>query len=317
MPSLTAESTGLLAALAAALLWTGTTIFFTAAARRLGATIVNASRIALAVLVLLIVHRLTGDAWWPTLSSTQLVWLMLSGLIGLSLGDQALFRAFLDVGPRIASLLMTASPIFGAIIAWIVLGETIGPIAWLGIIITLAGIAWVVLERPKTAIGQNPPHRVRGILLGLGAALCQSVGLLFSKMGIGHGSAAGATIAPLDATFVRMCFALLGVSIIFGIHWRLKRGALLPRSEHGSRRAGFGFMLAGTVVGPFLGVWMSLVAVDLARIGIAQAIMALTPIFILPFAVLLYRERLSSRAIFGALLAIAGAALLLIRTSAE
>jgi drug/metabolite transporter (DMT)-like permease len=78
----------------------------------------------------------------------------------------------------------------------------------------------------------------------------------------------------------------------------------------GSKRVGYAFVVCGAMVGPYLGVWMSLVACDLAPLGIAQTLCSLSPIFILPFAVVIYREPISPRAAIGAVIAVSGAAML-------
>jgi drug/metabolite transporter (DMT)-like permease len=153
------------AALFTSVLWTFTSMFFTAGGRRLGSSIVNAVRIPIAVALLATTHFILTGRWWPDLLPLQVLYLALSGFIGLSIGDQALFTAFVDIGPRLSMLLMTTSPIFAAAFGFAFLGESLSPLGMLGIVITISGVAWVVLERPKTEIGKHPPHRLRGIIL--------------------------------------------------------------------------------------------------------------------------------------------------------
>ena len=115
LAALPASLVGPAAGLATSGLWTLTSIFFTAAGRRLGSTFVNATRIGLAIIVLALVHRLfvsDDGSWIPALTWGQVLLLAFSGVIGLSLGDQALFTAFVDIGPRLCNLLMTTAPIF-------------------------------------------------------------------------------------------------------------------------------------------------------------------------------------------------------------
>ena len=118
---------------------------------------------------------------------------------------------------------------------------------------------------------------------------------------------------PQAATLVRMVFAGLGVLPIIVVHQlraRRRRANDVMPIRLGSRRAGLGFTLCGAVVGPFLGVWMSLVASDRAPLGIAQTLCSLTPIFILPFVIIAHKERVSPRAVLGALVAVGGSAIL-------
>ncbi len=302
------------AGLTTSVLWTGTSLLFTAAARRLGTTVLNLYRIGLAVVLLGVTHRLLTGQWIPELVGGQVAFLALSGVIGLSIGDQALFTSFVYLGPRLAMLIMATSPIFAAFFGWVVLGERLHGVAWLGVGLTVGGIAWVVSQRSDENVVVHGAHRTQGLILALIGAACQAGGLLLSKQGIGHG-----WLPPeqhLDAqaaTLVRMFFAWLGMLPIAGLHY-LRRSRRLARGigpiRTGSRRAGFALASGGAVVGPFLGVWMSLVAADHTAIGVAQTLCSLTPVLILPFAVLIHKERIGPRAVVGAVLAVTGSALL-------
>ena len=312
MVALFAAYLGPLAGVTTSLLWTATSIFFTAAGRRLGPTLVNGYRIALAIVFLTITHRLLTGAWIPHVIAHQVALLALSGVIGLALGDQALFTAFVDIGPRRSMLIMTTSPLFAALFGWLVLNEHLHGGAWLGIALTIAGVAWVISERPHRSEVTPTPHYMRGIILALVGSACQAGGLLLSKQGMGHGWATREQfISPQTATLVRMFFAGLGMIPILLIHAHLSRkritaGKLAQRT--GSRIGGYLFASVGAFVGPFLGVWMSLVASDRAPLGIAQTLCSLTPIFILPLSARIHQEHIGYRAVLGALLAVSGAA---------
>jgi drug/metabolite transporter (DMT)-like permease len=321
---------GELAALGAAMCWVFTSLAFAAAGRRIGPTAVNITRIFLALLVLLVINRVLFGHFVPTVSHTSLWLLAASGLIGLSLGDQMLFTAFVDVGPRISMLLMTFAPPVAALLAWPLLDEPLGWPEVLGIGVTIAGIAWVVLERPerRRPDRQRPRHHVRGVILGSLAGICQAVGLILSKMGMGHVPGwEMARVDPWTATMYRMMFAAIGISIAVALmRWRAgKRSAdevidvsseteHLPRPVRGrhDRQLPFALLmvLVGVTFGPVLGVWNSMVAVDRAEAGIAATLMAMTPVFILPFAVWVERETISPRAIGGAIIAVGGVAIL-------
>ncbi len=93
-----------------------------------------------------VTHRVLSGAWVPDVVGRQVLYLAVSGIVGLSIGDQALFAAFVYIGPRLAMLIMTTAPLFAAFFGWLALGETLSPIAWLGVGLTIGGVAWVVLE---------------------------------------------------------------------------------------------------------------------------------------------------------------------------
>jgi len=308
---------GHLAGIATAALWTGTSIFFTGAGKRIGPTAVNAFRIGFAVMLLAGTHRYLAGQWVPDLVGRQVVFLALSGIVGLSIGDQALLTAFVDIGPRLTTLIMTTSPLFAALLGRIVLGETLAWYACIGIAMTVAGVGGSVLERSPQSNRPRPDHMLRGVLLALVGAACQAGGLLLSKQGMGHGwLPANRHLDPQAATLVRMVFAAAGMLPIVGLHaYRMRvrgRSAAAAARRIGSVRAGYALAACGAIVGPYLGVWMSLVAGDRAPIGIAQALCSLTPLFVIPAVAILYKERISGRAVFGAVVAVVGSAILFI-----
>lgn len=302
------------AGVATSVLWTATSLLFTAAGKRLGPTVVNALRIAIAIVLLGITHRVLAGGWIPSASIGQVGFLAMSGIIGLSIGDQALFVAFVRIGPRLAMLIMATAPIFAALFGWIGLGETLSWISWLGIALTIGGVSWVVLERPQHETDARGSARIRGILLAFVAAACQAGGLLLSKQGMGHGWLPDHEhMDPQAATLLRMIFAAVGMVPILVLRQARPRpqlGPERPPRHSARRRAGLIFTALGAVVGPYLGVWMSLVASDRAPLGIAQTLCSLAPVFILPFVVLIHKEHISPRAAIGAAIAVAGSALL-------
>ena len=311
--------TGQAAGVATSGLWTATSLLFTAAAQRLGAVAMNAIRITFACALLAITHRLLYGRWLPDAVGGQVAFLAASGVVGLSLGDLALFASFVEIGPRRAMLVMTTAPIFAALFGWFALGETLGWLGLMGMALTVGGVAWVVAERPKTLVtpgDTHPKRRVRGVILALIGSACQAGGLWLSKQGMGHGWLPDDEhLSAQAATLVRMLFAWMGMLPILAIYAhreaKRRRAGLYPERV-GSRRAGLIFAFCGSVTGPFLGVWMSLVAADHASLGVAQTCCSLSPVLILPFAATIHKEHISYRAIIGAIVAVAGVALLFV-----
>lgn len=320
-----AHLAGIAAGLGTSVCWVLTSLFFSAAGRRIGPTLVNSLRLVLAVVLLGGTFALTSGRLIPEASAEQWLWFALSGIIGLALGDQALFTAFVDIGPRLALLVMTTAPIAAAVLGWAVLGETLSLAASAGIAVTVAGVAWVIVERRHTAADDRPhPHRRRGLVLAGVGALCQAIGLLFSKLSMGYGDADAVRVDPLAATYGRMLFGLLGVLPILVIHRaslardaKGRPGSRTPRrtARVGRPSTGLALMACGAVVGPYLGVWLSLVTADLVPLGIAQTLCSLAPVMILPIAVFTERGAVTSRAVVGAVIAVGGVALLAVATA--
>jgi drug/metabolite transporter (DMT)-like permease len=312
-----AQYLGPVAGFGTAVLWVLTSLFFTSAGRRIGATAVNTIRIAFAVVLYTVSHALTFGTLAPDIhEQRQWVALAFSGVLGLTICDQALFTSFLDIGPRRALLCMTTSPIFALFLGALFLGERVTVQAAVGILLTLGGVAWVVAERGGSGGGSG--RLGRGIILAVVAAASQAVGGMLSKFGMGIGwLPEGSRLDPQSAAYVRMVFGLFGMApmvLILTALQRRKDRADRPAKQWGP---GVGLTACGAVVGPFLGMWCSLIAFKHSPLAIAQTLMSLSPVLILPIAYFGFRERVSRRAVIGALVAIAGAALLAFSTGPD
>ncbi|RLD07461.1 MAG: EamA family transporter [Chloroflexi bacterium] len=290
---------GELAALATSLSFSFGSTVFTAAGRRIGSLVVNRTRLVIAVIFLASTHWFTLGTLIPLNAAPERwLWFGLSGAIGLVLGDIFLFQSFVLVGPRIAMLMMSLAPIFAALEAWVFLGETLSGGQVFGILITVAGIAWVLME----GSGKSGDARVygRGILLGLGAAIGQATGLVLAKKGF------GGDFSPISANLIRVFVAAILLWIITFFQGQIK--STLQTLRENPR--GFLLTTAGAFSGPFLGVTLSLFAIQRVEVGVASTLTSLSPIFLLPISYFIFKERFGWGAIIGTLLAMAGVAML-------
>jgi drug/metabolite transporter (DMT)-like permease len=293
---------GELAAMATAFLWTLSVLASTYAGERIGALALCVIRLLIACALLMVYGRLVRGLWLPSDAPLR-TWCLMgaSGLFGFMLCDLCLFKAMLLIGPRLSVLLYSLAPPIAAVIAWLCIGDTLRIRHWAAMAVTLAGVVWVILERPyHDDHPRGRPHWNLGVLLGCLAALTNAVGYVFSKEGIGNYDAAGATL-------IRSSVALLGYIILVTI-WRRWPAILVATRE---KRA-IGMLAMGAVVGPFLGVTLSLMALRLAPTGVVATIIATMPVLILPFSILLYHEKVSLRAAAGAVIAVAGVAMLML-----
>jgi drug/metabolite transporter (DMT)-like permease len=290
---------GELAALGTACCWTVTALAFESAGKRVGSLPVNLIRLVGGLAFLAAFGALRRGLPLPTDATPHAwLWLSASGLAGFTFGDLCLFRALVVLGARLSILLMALVPPLTALIGWAILGERLGTWDWLGMALTVAGVAWVTLERREDPVGRAARPSRSGILLGLGGALGQAVGLVLSKLGMGAYDA-------FAATQIRVLAGIAGfVVVFFVVGWWPRVGAAL-RDRGAMARVGL-----GAFFGPFLGVSLSLLAVQHAAAGVAATIMAIQPVLILAPAALLGHERISLRAAAGAVLAVGGAALL-------
>ena len=285
------------AALLTSLCWALNSVCFTVAGRRVGSAAVNLLRLLMAWGVLLLVHlAIYGQVFPFQAGGARLGWLGMSGLIGFALGDAVLFEAFVLIGARLAMLLMTLSPIFSALLAWAFLGQSMGLPKVLAMAVTLGGIAWVVWGDGDH---QAHPQLWRGVLLGIGGALGQSVGLVFSKFGL------AGNFPPISANLIRVTAGVIGLVAWFALTGRLHRTLASARDARATA-----FIGLGAVTGPVLGVVLSLVAITLAPMGVAATLMSLSPVILLPVSHFVFKEKVGGHAILGTLLALAGAAAL-------
>lgn len=301
---------GEMAALGAALCWAVSALAFEAAGRRIGALSLNLIRLVLGLGFLSVAAWATRGELLPLDATPRMwLWLGLSGVAGFTFGDLCLFRAYVEIGSRLGTLTMLLVPLLTTALGWAVLGETLEGRDALGMLLTVAGVGWAILDRhPRERPGEGAPsappsahpHLGRGFLLGFGGALGQAVGLVLSKAGM-EGYPAIATAQ------VRVIAGLGSYVVIFTLIGWWGRVARAWRD-----RPALGYATTGAFFGPFVGVSLSLVAVSYTVSGVAATLMALTPIFVIPIVYLVRKERVGAGGIGGALVAAGGAALLLL-----
>ncbi|MFH1176710.1 MAG: DMT family transporter [Acidobacteriota bacterium] len=287
------------AALATAFCWAATSVAFAEASRRAGALRVNLLRLPMA-LVLLSLALLLSRSPLAALTASSFGFLAASAVIGLVVGDLALFAALHRIGPRLASLVMSSAPMFATLAGALFLGEEPGARALGGMVLTLGGVVWVVAERPGQPL--EGVKRRAGVLLAFAAAACQGVGLALAKLGMAGG------VPPLAATWLRIGIATAVIWLL-----TLLTGKLVGLGLRGALRHAFVYLALGAFFGPFAGVWLSLVAAHHTSVGVAATIMATTPLLVIPLVMATERYHPSIRAVAGTLVALAGVALLFSR----
>ena len=293
---------GEFAALATSVCWSLTSIQFTLAGRRIGSTIVNRVRLVMAVVFLSLAHLVLYGQLWPLDAELfRWGWLGLSGTIGLVIGDTCLFQAFVLIGPRRSMLIMTSVPVISTLLAWVWLGEALNPLEIAAILLTVGGIAWVVAERQPegSAPADSQREYALGILLGLGGAAGQALGLVTAKQGL------VGDFPSLSAALIRMMIASVAIWLV-----TLVQRQAGPTLRSLRDRRTIGLLVLGTLTGPFAGVWLSMAAVQNTAVGIASTLMALSPIKLIPLERWVFDERVSPRAVIGTVIALAGSAMI-------
>ena len=314
--------------------WTITALCFEFAGNRIGSLSVNIWRLVLAFFLLGGLLFFTTGSFVPLHADGQTwLWMSLSGVVGFVFGDLCLFYSYTLITARFSQLLMTLAPPFAALFGWMMLGESLSLMAALGMVVTLGGISISILKKgtsPQTpgaliastsnltvVVAEHPAARkrlivqlpVKGILLGIGGALGQGLGIVLSKKGmVFYETAAQSTSVagyiPFAATQMRIITGIAGFALIIMLTGRLKSAAVALK-DHKS----MGAVFTGSIFGPFLGVSLSLMAVQYTSTAIASTIMAITPVLILIPYVLFYKKRVTLAEVVGAILSVAGVSL--------
>lgn len=333
---------GELISIAVAVSWTFTALFFEFAGKRIGSLSVNLLRLFFAFFLLGGMLYFTTGSFLPLhADASTWLWMSLSGLVGFVFGDLCLFYSYTIITARFAQLFMTLAPPFAAFFGWILLGEKLTFMGFVGMSVTLFGIGISILkksqpkngentvvagvshmavvtespaEKKKSFVGKMMPNvelhlPVKGVLLGVGAALGQGFGIVLSKVGMNYYaiSAEGTSVVeyiPFAATHMRIISGAIGFALIIALTGRIK---ILRDGVKDKKAMVVTFM--GSIFGPFVGVSLSLLAVQNTNTAVASTIMATTPIIILLPYVLFYKKRVTWVEVAGAVLSVVGVSL--------
>lgn len=292
---------GEVCALLTACCWSGSALAFSAATLRVGPIRLNVTRLLIAAVLLFAVVVIAGIE--VHLSSSQLRNLAISGIVGLVIGDTFLFKSYENIGARLGMLIMSIAPAVSALLAYVLLGEVLGWMGAVGMAVTLLGIAVVVLERRESVSATRRVHLL-GIFFGFIAAAGQGIALVLAKMAFNEGPVNG-----FVASLIRIASAIL---VIFPLARLAGEYNNAFRIYSNDRRA-LWLTLLGAFLGPFLGITLSLVSVAYTTVGVAATLMATVPILMLPIVKYVLKEQVTWRALLGAVVAVAGVAILFLR----
>lgn len=285
---------GISAALGSAASWAIGSILFKRLGESLSSSAMTLAKELVGVILLAVA---VGSVGFQQLDFQSFMLLVVSGLLGIALGDTFFFEALQDLGPLAVVLLLTLGQVLTVVLAVLFLGDTPTLATWSGILLVIGGVGVVLYAK---AAGDSQASRWRGILIGLLAVLCMSISMIVAKKGLD-------SVSAIQATFIRM-LAGAGGMLAFGLATRRLGGWMMPFRN--ARLAAL-FLAAVSVV-TFGGFWLSLVAIKYIDVSVANALNSSEPVFVLPLAVVFLKERITWSALVGTSLSVTGIVLLCI-----
>lgn len=284
---------GEIAGIGVSVCWTMSALFFEKAGSKMGSLSVNFIRLFMAIIFLGITTFFSRGIFFPyDATAYQWFWLGLSGVVGFYLGDLFLFKSYSVIGSRTAALIMSLAPMLTSIIGWFFLDEKLSGLNIIAILISMSGIV-IAISNKKMKL--NIP--LKGLLLAFGGALGQAVGLILSKKGMGD-------YDPIAATQIRAMFGLLSFGIMISILGRWNKIGEAVKNKSGMKS-----VTVGSFFGPFIGVALSLFAIQQIKTGIASTLMSLVPVFIIWPSAIMFNEKIKPQQIIGAVISIIGVSL--------
>lgn len=234
----------------------------------------------------------------------SLFWLLLSGLMVSVLCEYFFYSAIIRIGLRLTLIIEALYACITAALSWIFLGESLGWLGSLGIVIASLGVAWVVMDTsPGANLSQiTPKEKLRGVIHAFLAALALGGGLFLVKFAYQD------HVDPLYSAFVRVASVALIYPLLLAS--QVGRNAVATVARHPKLML---FLLLGGLFGNLLGLYCLQLSFLYTDAGVAAILIAMQPIFIIPLVAVMERRLPSLRMVLGTLICIAGVALVCLR----
>lgn len=310
---------GELIGLLAAFLWAFSAMAWSLSGRRVGSVAVTAIRILLAAVILVLVHwAIYGHPWPSNMHKESLTLLAISGILGAGAGDLCLFKGLLILGPRLGLLILSLSPVLAALMAYCTpMHQTLTVWSLTGILLTVVGIAWVVSDGAGRQAWRTPPeHFLRGVVITLIGTTFIAAGYVTSNWGMKAGPAdffAGqikTAVAPFSAGMVRVVAATAFIWMVLPF-----MRCLGSTVKAFADRKSLLIIIGGTIVGPVIGIWLSMIALQGQSTGVASAMLSTAPLMMIPIAFFVYGDKPNARTLVGTAIAIGGIILMTLTSS--
>lgn len=286
-------------ALAAALLWGVASLLSVTPARHLGTFAYSRWRMGCTSVILGSMALATGG--WLSVTAADVTPMMLSGLIGIFIGDTALFACLNRMGPRQSGLLFSCHAVFSAIMGYFLFSERMTGTELVGSALVFSGVVTAIFfgRRGQSHSLETVTGNVWiGIGLGLTAAMCQALGGIIAK------PVMQTSIDPVAASAIRMMTA-------FCAHCVLRAtGAKVSRALHPMTSRIFVITAVNGFLAMAVGMTLILYALRDGNVGMVALLSSTTPIMLLPILWVYTRQRPNRFAWLGAMVAVIGTGIL-------
>lgn len=294
---------GELAALAAAAIFSITSVCYTFAGRKINAITSIAMSLPTSWLMIIIIHRLTLGEFFPSNTTVaQWFYLGMSGILAFVISSYFMLNAYQYIGPRLTMLIATLTPIAGALLAWIFLGQSLPPDAIIGIAVVTFGIVWVVAERGQTNTNNLKVDTGRGVTYATLGTLAQAAAFVFASQGLAGG------FPPVSATLLRITVGVIALWTFIAFQGNIKSTATIFNHDLNL----FLLLTAAALTGPVIAGSLVLLSFRYIPVGVSTTLSHTTAIFLLPIGYFVFKERITLRAVIGTVITVIGIGILFI-----
>ena len=278
--------------LACALAWAVAVILFKKSGESLAPVPLNLFKNLVGLALMLLTVLAASGAAWPGIPAQAVAIALVSGFLGIGVGDTLYFRALNDIGASRMAVAQTLYSPFVIVIAALLLAERLTPLQGAGVGLVLAGILLVNYSPGQAAL--DAARIRRGLLESTGAVLAMALGVVMAKpllerydffwivtLRIAGGVLGMLIFMPPARDFARIRAAFAGVR-----HW-----------PH---------VIAGSVVGTYISMMLWLAGYKYTSASVAAVLNEMAAVFILALAALFLGDRLKPAQLAGSAVAVAG-----------
>ncbi|MEZ4668076.1 MAG: DMT family transporter [Anaerolineae bacterium] len=292
---------GEIAALMAALGFSINSVCYTFAGRKVDAVTSIAMSLPMSAIMVMVIHQIMLGEFFPV-HATADRWFFLgaSGILAFIVASYFMLNAYQHIGPRVAVLILSFAPVLGALFAWIFLGQVLPANAIIGMAVVLFGIIWVVAERGKPEFDSHNRNVRLGVLYACLGTLAQSTAFIFSTQGVAGG------FPPISATLIRITAGVIALWVFIAFQGKVGSTTRI------FKRCGRLFLqLAGAALfGPVIAGSFLLLSFQHVPVGVSTTLSHITSIILIPVGYFVFNERITVRAVLGAVVTVAGIGIL-------